>query len=175
MAGHPPLNHITLLSASETDHWPGGVCSTRRQTSKTWVRPISWVLLCSKTYIFWEIMSIHQLTKSSLPTQGSVWSQNPKANHKAVWHRCLLKSLLCRLMAALMLNIFSKFDTINGHHFHNEQKMVVGYILNIKVLQILWGTFYCSLQVSLVSLIGFVSQFALGRFPLLLGNTGQKS
>lgn len=33
-----------------------------------------------------------------------------------------------------MLNIFSKFDAINGRHFHDEQK-VVGCILSIKVLQ----------------------------------------
>ena len=46
------------------------------------------------------------------------------------------KSLLFSLMV-ITLNIFSKFDAINGCHFHNEKKMVVGNFLNIavKVLQ----------------------------------------
>lgn len=79
-------------------------------------------------------------------------------------------------MAALKLNIFSKFDTINGHHFHNEQKLVVGYILNIKVLQDSMGHF---LLQSLPVLTGEPDRVRITictrTLPLLLGNICQKS
>lgn len=75
-----------------------------------------------------------------------------------------------------MLNVFSKFDAINGRHFHNEQKMVVGCILNIKVLQDSMGHLVLqSLQVLTGEPDGVCITICTRTIPLLLGNTCQKS